>query len=1106
MKYAIILFILLPAFSFNLPAQQLTIPAERGQGEYLGRSAPLSDWAAPTPQRTGKSKRRRIIPKEIPNFTQRQRIPRRAAATAAPHGADPLYAPGSYRTDERVVTPALAFDGIDFSTAGNVLPPDPCGDLNGSHFVQMTNASGGSRLHVYDLEGNLAFELPALNALWMQFGVMGLGDPIVLWDHAANRWMISEFQDFGGNALLVAISVTEDPTGEWYAYRFETPSFPDYPKYSVWHNAYIVTTNEPGDANIPIYALERQPMLAGENPGVQRLGIPKFSEGSFQVATPVDWDGNTPPPAGAPGYVVRLYDDAWEGGDDKVELWEVHLDWEEEDNNFTAGPIDMTGAPFDAEICPNGGFFDCIEQPNDQRVDGLQDIILHRVPYLNFGSHEAILLHFAVDVDGTDRAGLRWMELRKSSGGDWSIYQEGTYSQDDGLSRFAGGISMDFNGNIFMAYSVGGPSRDLSLRYTGRLNGDPLGVMTVEEFEFAEGLSAQSGSRWGDYAAMAVDPLTGTDFWFTGEYMGESGQWKTKILSAWLRRDSNDIGVQELVQPQNSGFLSNAETVQIAVRNTGFKPIANYTVSYQFEGLPFVTDTIADTLASDSIYLHTFVPTVDMEAVGTYDFVLAVAHPLDTAFFNDTLRTQVRQLTRDDVALAEIAGLGQNICDTATTVELIIQNAGVDTLFSATVSTSLNGNAGADIEWAGELPPGETTTLLLELTPLVDGSNQFAATVSAPNGVADQNPGNNSREASFSALLGGETVILRLLTDSYPEETTWEIRDESDEVIAQGGPYVEGTTLQEEPFCLPDACYTLRLLDSWGDGLIGPPPGDVEVIDAEGNVLAQLGTNTDFGQMIDLPFCSSFSCQVIMDANAANESAPGAEDGQIILSLINGLETYEYSIDGGATFQTSPVFNNLPGGTYNCVGRDLNSCEADTTITLYTCTLELSAEVMNASGGQANGSITVNVNGGLGGLSYQLDNGGFQAVNVFEGLPPGNYLITARDSAGCEQSLLVEIDMTSSTSSRFFGKSVKLFPNPTEGFVRVEIRGLESRPSVPVRVLSAQGQTVRYTRLATYGDSTRGVVSLYGLPPGTYFLRFGHEALPRLYRVVKQQH
>ncbi|MEQ8704273.1 MAG: T9SS type A sorting domain-containing protein [Phaeodactylibacter sp.] len=1097
-------FVLLFNAPLLLQAQQLTLPAERSTAEFLGKSPELSTLTDQDRTRTGKAKLRKMIPKEIPNFTQRQRVPRNAAETALPKGADPRVADQQLRSQNLVVEPSLVFEGIDRPASGGVSPPDPCGDLNGKHYIQMTNASGGTMLRIYDLEGNLTLELPSLSTLWAEFGVAGLGDPIVLWDHAANRWMISEFQDFSGNALLVAVSVTDDPAGEWYAYRFQTPSFPDYPKYSVWHNAYLVTTNEPSDGNVPIYALERSAMLQGTDPGVQRLGIPKFSVGGFQVATPVDWDGNTPPPADAPGYVVRLYDDAWEGGQDKVELWEVHLDWANDANNFVAGPMDIPGAPFDAEICPNGGFFDCIEQPNGQLVDGLQDIILHRVPYLNFGSHESILLHFAVDVDGTDRAGLRWMELRKTPGADWSIYQEGTYSKDDGLSRFAGGISMDFNGNILMAYSVGGPDRDLSLRYTGRLNADPLGIMTVEEYEFAEGLSSQSGSRWGDYAAMAVDPLTGTDFWFTGEYMGANGLWGTKILSAKLRRDSNDVGIQALTAPQSSGYLTGTENVQVAVRNFGYKPLADYTIGFQFENGLVFTDTIPDTLASDSIYLHTFSETVDMEALGTYNINLFTSHPLDTANFNDTLRVQVEQLPRNDVAIANIFGLEQNICDTTALVELVIQNAGVDTLFSAFITTGLNGMIGDDIEWEGTLPPDATETIVLELSPLVNGTNEFAVSVGFPNEVNDENQANDSREIQFEAVLDGQEVTVRLLTDSYPDETSWEILDLTGNLIGERGPFEEQTSLQETKFCLPDACYVFVLKDSWGDGLIGPPAGNFEIVDGEGNILAQLGDEINFGSQTQRTFCATFSCLLSIDASVINESAPGAEDGSIILSLSDGIQDFEYSINGGDSFQDSPVFSNLFGGTYECVGRDINGCLADTLITLATCALDLSAEVTNATEGQPNGSILVNVTGAQGDLLYQLDNGSFQESGLFEGLAPDNYIITVQDGAGCEQSLLVTVEMTSSATQTFFGKAVKLYPNPTDGFVQVEIRGLERTNFLPVRILNANGQTVRHARLVTYGDTTRGIVSLYDLPAGTYFLRFEHEDLPRLFKVMKQ--
>ena len=85
-----------------------------------------------------------------------------------------------------------------------------------------------------------------------------------------------------------------------------------------------------------------------------------------------------------------------------------------------------------------------------------------------------------------------------------------------------------------------------------------------------------------------------------------------------------------------------------------------------------------------------------MTLIDTYDFLLFTSHPLDTANFNDTLRVQVEQLPRNDVAIAEVLGLEQNICDTSALVEIVIQNAGVDTLFSAFITTGLNGMIGDD--------------------------------------------------------------------------------------------------------------------------------------------------------------------------------------------------------------------------------------------------------------------------------------------------------------------------------------------------------------------------------------------------------------------------
>ena len=214
-------------------------------------------------------------------------------------------------------------------------------------------------------------------------------------------------------------------------------------------------------------------------------------------------------------------------------------------------------------------FFNCIEQPNGQTVSAIQHVIMHRVPYTNFGTHESIVFQFVVSVDDDNRAGIRWMELRKTDEEPWSIYQQGTHAPDDEFNRFMGSIAQDHVGNILMGYTIGGPDKPFSLAYTGRLANDPLGQMTVTEYEFAEGLSHNNTVRWGDYAAMSVAP-NGTDFWFVGEYRKES-EWGTKIMYlARIRRDTNDVGPQAIVQPQNSGYLTDAETLTVAVRNYGY--------------------------------------------------------------------------------------------------------------------------------------------------------------------------------------------------------------------------------------------------------------------------------------------------------------------------------------------------------------------------------------------------------------------------------------------------------------------------------------------------------------------------------------------------------
>ena len=109
-----------------------------------------------------------------------------------------------------------------------------------------------------------------------------------------------------------------------------------------------------------------------------------------------------------------------------------------------------------------------------------------RLQYRNFGSHASMVGNFVVDVNGLNRGGIRWFEVRKVGTGAWTLHQEGTYAPDT-QNRWMGASAMDVSGNIALTYSVSSAAVFPSLRYTGRAVGDPLGTMTIAETTIVAG-------------------------------------------------------------------------------------------------------------------------------------------------------------------------------------------------------------------------------------------------------------------------------------------------------------------------------------------------------------------------------------------------------------------------------------------------------------------------------------------------------------------------------------------------------------------------------------------------------------------------------------------
>ncbi len=461
-----------------------------------------------------------------------------AMAGESPTSVDPLIQKGGFIRSSN--PPIISFDGV-FS---NVSPPDPTGAVGPDHIVEMTNTVWA----VFDKAGNIASGFP--KNINDPLG-SGSGDPIVVYDREADRWLISQKQE--DVSFKIAVSTTSDPTGTYTVYTYNSTPYTDYPHYGVYGNSYILTGNFSTSGRF--HAFNRQKMIDGDPTAeIVTLNLPNYTGGSF-FACPQPAHSEGAGIASGPAPILWFQDDAWGGiSTDHMKVWDFAVDWSNPGGATISTPVEIPLAAFDSFIAGTGGdpFANLAQPGTSQRIDALIYVMNFQTHRYDFGTHQSIVYNFVVEpVNNTKISGLRWGELRKVGGGDWELFQEGTFVDPTGNeSVFMGGIGMDQEGNIALGYIKTGTSTFPSLYFTGRKDGDPLGMMTLgEEFIVAGVSSVTSNSRYGDYSQLARDPEDDLTFWFTAEYSGQPR--KNRItafkVSDILSIDELDTNLSELI-------------------------------------------------------------------------------------------------------------------------------------------------------------------------------------------------------------------------------------------------------------------------------------------------------------------------------------------------------------------------------------------------------------------------------------------------------------------------------------------------------------------------------------------------------------------------------
>ena len=393
-----------------------------------------------TPVRTGKLRDMAPIdPEKVVKFYHPEPMPPKLAKkSGGPAGAAQIQA------GPQVSAPTatgVSFDGVGVGLAGfspSSNPPDVNGRVGPTQFVQWNNTS----FAVFDkTTGALEYGPTAGNTLFQSLGGVCAshndGDPVVSYDILAGRWVISQFAVAGGTGTYshqcIAVSTTEDATGEYYVYDFETDktNFIDYPHTGVWPDGYYMSahvyTAAPTDLSpvgLPvappnaffqgrIYVFERLQMIAGLPARMQSRDL-----GTEFGFLPADLDSLTPPPSGEAEFVLGPNF----GLTNLTDSFRVLVTW---------NPV-ATIAAIPGSIQAGIGSAPCVGDANTQRacvpepppaattdyLDNLAGHYMYRLAYRNQGTQltadESLVVSGPDAGSDANHGAVTWLEFRNT--------------------------------------------------------------------------------------------------------------------------------------------------------------------------------------------------------------------------------------------------------------------------------------------------------------------------------------------------------------------------------------------------------------------------------------------------------------------------------------------------------------------------------------------------------------------------------------------------------------------------------------------------------------------------------------------------------------------
>jgi hypothetical protein len=436
---------------------------------------------------------------------------------------------------------ATSFDGLDYNNWGDGHPPDTVGDVGPNHYVQAVNTA----FAVYSKTGT-RLAAATFDALWAdapdatsgQCKGHNFGDPTVVYDSMADRWIVADFAFTGDGTVppfyeCIAVSKTADPvSGGWWLYAVRTddtdhPWLADYPKMAIWPDGLYMSANMFGPTSyeeVRLWAFNRSDLESGAP--LRQVVVDLGSTSTFGLL-PANLRGDLPP-AGRDALFVAESLTAW-----AFDVYKLHVD-------YTGNTSSLTSAVQVAQTAYNVPIHTPLVPTPGNGLDSLGDRLMMQAQYRNIGGIESVWVTHTVRMSSNGPFGTQWAQLDVTGGTvATTAVQQQIYGNlsSDGVHRWMSSLAVDDTGAMALGYSAASASLDPAIRYAGRLSNDPLGTLPRTEASMIEGGGSQTGNcgpstctRWGDYSAMSIDPSDGCTFWYTTEYYAADGlDWHTRI-------------------------------------------------------------------------------------------------------------------------------------------------------------------------------------------------------------------------------------------------------------------------------------------------------------------------------------------------------------------------------------------------------------------------------------------------------------------------------------------------------------------------------------------------------------------------------------------------